>query len=477
MTRFTRLLVLVVFLMGSSCAFAQSHADKIDALMKKYTEYGQFNGSMLVAEKGEVTLKKGYGYANFEWDIPNSPDTKFRLGSITKQFTSMLIMQQVVKGTIKLEDPVVKYLPGYPLPQGEKVTVRHLLTHTSGTFNYTDRLNIRRDRNAYSLDSLIATFSGLPLEFEPGSSYKYSNSGYVLLGAILQKATGMPYERLLAENIFAPLGMKNSGYDHAEPIIKKRAAGYDNPVTFGNAAFIDMSVPFSAGALYSTVEDLSLWDRALYGEALLPKGAKDLYFTPGLGHYAFGWVVNNVPIGNTTDSVLSIWHGGGINGFNTVIMRFPREQRLIVLLNNTNNARLDEIGRAITGILYDRPYDGPRKSLADAFAREIESKGIAGALAAFPAMKALQKEYYMSEEEINRLGYQYLQQKKRKEAIEVFKLNVAEFPKSWNVYDSLGEAYLDDGQTAPAIDNYEKSVELNPRNTAGAEIVKKLKQK
>ncbi len=477
MTRFIRLLVLVVCLMGSALAFAQSHADKIDALMKKYTEYGQFNGSMLVAEKGEVILKKGYGYANFEWDIPNSPDTKFRLGSITKQFTSMLVMQQVAKGTIKLEDPVVKYLPGYPLPQGEKVTVRHLLTHTSGTFNYTDRLNIRRDRNAYSLDSLIATFSGLPLEFEPGSRYKYSNSGYVLLGAILQKATGMPYERLLAENIFAPLGMKNSGYDHAEPIIKKRAAGYDNPVAFGNAAFIDMSVPFSAGALYSTVEDLYLWDRALYGETLLPKGAKELYFTPGLGHYAFGWVVNNVPVGNSPDSTLSIWHGGGINGFNTVIMRFPREQHLIVLLNNTNNARLDEIGRAITGILYDRPYDGPRKSIADVFAGEIESKGIAGALAGIPAMKALKTEYYLSEEEINRLGYQSLQQKKRKEAIEIFKLNVAEFPKSWNVYDSLGEAYLDDGQTALAIDNYEKSVVLNPRNTAGAEIVKKLKQR
>lgn len=477
MTRHTRLLVLIVCLSAGTHAFAQSHADKIDAMMKKFTEYGQFNGSVLVAEKGDVILKKGYGYANIEWDIPNTSDTKFRLGSITKQFTSMLIMQQVEKGTIKLDDPIAKYLPQYPMPQGERVTVRHLLTHTSGTPNYTEFMNFRRDRNAYPLDSLIATFSSRPLEFEPGSRYKYSNSGYAVLGAILQKATGKPYERLLADNILTPLGMKNSGYDHPEPIIKKRAAGYEKPVNLENAAFLDMSVPFSAGAMYSTVEDLFLWDRALYGDALLSKTAKELYFTPGLGHYAFGWVVDSTQVGNSTDSVLTIMHGGGINGFNTLIVRFPAEQLLIVLLNNTGGARLDEIRKAIAGILFDRPYDLPRKSIAEALARDIEEKGVPGALAEIPALKAKKTEYYLSEEEINRLGYQYLQGKKLKEAIEVFKLNVAAFPESWNVYDSLGEAYLDDGQTALAIDNYEKSVQLNPRNTAGAEIVNRLKQK
>lgn len=476
MSRYVLLLLAGSMIAGAQAA-AQGHAGKIDALMKKYAEYDQFNGSLLVAEKGEVILKKGYGYANIEWEVPNTPDTKFRLGSITKQFTAMLIMQQVVKGTVKLEDPVVAYLPAYPLPQGEKVTVWHLLTHTSGTPNYTEFLNIRRDRKAYPLDSLIATFSGKPLEFEPGSRYKYSNSGYVLLGAILQKAAGTPYERLLADNILTPLGMKNSGYDHFEPIIKKRAAGYEKPVNLENAAFIDMSVPFSAGAMYSTVEDLYLWDRALYGDALLPDSAKALYFTPGLGRYAFGWGVQNKPIGNTPDSVLAIHHGGGINGFNTIIMRIPREQHLIVLLNNTGGARLDEISRAITGILYDSPYDSPRKSIADELAAQIAVKGVAEALAAVPAFKTRKKEYYLSEGEINNLGYRYLQVNKTKEAIEVFKLNVAEFPDSWNVYDSLGEAYLNDGQTALAIANYEKSVGLNPRNAAGEEVVRRLKQK
>ena len=477
MIRHTRLLALAVCMIAGTHVFAQSHADRIDAMMKKFTEYGQFNGSVLVAEKGAVILKAGYGYANIEWEVPNTPDTKFRLGSITKQFTSMLIMQQVEKGTVKLDDPLVKYLPHYPRPQGEKVTVRHLLTHTSGTPNYTEFMNFRRDRNAYPLDSLIATFSSRPLEFEPGSKYHYSNSGYALLGAILQKVTGKPYERLLTDNIFAPLGMKNSGYDRPGPILKKRASGYERPVNLENAAFLDMSVPFSAGALYSTVEDLYLWDRALYGDALLSKSAKELYFTPGLAHYAFGWVVENVQLGNSTDSALTIMHGGGINGFNTVIMRFPSEQHLIVLLNNTGSARLDEIGGSIAGVLFDKPYDNPRKSIAEVLALELEEKGLSGALADLPALRAKKTEYYLSEEEVNRLGYQYLQGKKLKEAIEVFKLNVEAFPGSWNVYDSLGEAYLSDGQTALAIANYEKSVQLNPRNTAGADVVKRLKQK
>ena len=465
--------LLLVLLAGFRYPPDKAHA--IDLLLQEYLQYGQFNGSVLVAEKGTVILKRGYGFANFEWEIPNTADTKFRLASITKQFTALLIMQQVERGRLGLDDPIMKYLPDYPKPQGEKVTVRHLLTHTSGVLNYTDNQSRQAARASLSLDSLIAVFSTRPLEFPSGSKFRYSNSGYVLLGAILEKVTGETYERLIQREIFQPLGMENSGYDHAGPIMKKRAAGYERRPSLRNTDFLDMSRPYAAGALYSTVEDLYLWDRALYTTRLLSEKSKTAYFTPFLNNYAFGWAVMKLPIGTSSDSALVFTHAGGINGFNTLIVRVPAEQHLIVLLNNTGAAPLREMTANVLGILYDKPYAGPRRSLADKLDEVIKEKGLDRGLATYKDLKQEKTEYYVDEAELNDLGYSLMQEGKVKEAIEVFKLNVAEFPASWNVYDSLGEAFMTDGQRDPAITNYEKSVSMNPNNTGGIEALKKLK--
>jgi CubicO group peptidase (beta-lactamase class C family) len=459
----------------SAQVHTQSRGGKIDTLLQRYFEYDQFTGSVLVAEEGKIILEKGYGFANLEWGIPNAPDTKFRLGSITKQFTSMLIMQQVGKGTIRLDAPVATYLPDYPKPQGEKVTIRHLLTHTSGIPNYTEVIDIRADRKSYTLEQLVGTFSGKPLDFEPGTLWKYSNSGYVLLGDILEKVTRTPYEKLLQSNILQPLGMKNSGYDHGEEIIPKRASGYERVGRMVNAAFIDMSVPFSAGALYSTVEDLFVWDRALYTDRLLSDSLKKTYFTPVLNNYAFGWGVQKERIGISSDSALLVYHGGGINGFNTMIARIPARQQLIVLLNNTGSAPLFDIVRSIAGILYDKPYAGPHQSIAHVLGESIRKVGSAKALEKYAEMITNTAEYSLEENEMNGLGYQLLLEGKTKEAVEVFKLNVAAFPGSWNVYDSLGEAYMNDGDKKLAIVNYERSLDLNPSNAGAADALKKLK--
>lgn len=477
MTQRIRLLICVTVTLTflTDSLFAQSKAEKIDALIQKYVGYEQFNGSVLVAETGQVILKKGYGFANFEWDISNDPTTKFRLASITKQFTAMLIMQQVEKGKIGLDDFIGKYISDYPKPAADKVTVRHLLTHTSGIFNYTEIRDTRNDRAPRTVAEIIELFSTRPLEFEPGTKMKYSNSGYVLLGSVLEKVTGRPFERLLRDSILEPLGMKNTGYDHSETILKRRAAGYERPVTLANASFLDMSLPYAAGAMYSTVEDLYLWDQALYTDKLLSPAGKKAYFEPFLNHYAFGWDVRKAPIGATTDSVTTISHQGGINGFSTIIVRLPEQRHLIVLLNNTGGARLSEMSRAITGILFDKPYDNPRQALASVLGRIIDEQGLSTGLARYPAMKEDKSKFYLSEGDLNRLGYVYLRDGKTKEAIEVFKLNVEAFPNSFNVYDSLGEGYMADGQTELAIVNYEKSVQLNPNNTGGVQALKKLK--
>src|SRR5436305_8211543 len=259
--RFT-LRVVLLFLHGAAtlavAVRAQDKASKIDQLMSLYNKYGQFNGSALVADNGQVILHKGYGLANMEWNIPNTADTKFRLGSVTKQFTATLILQLVEQGKIKLDGKLIDYLPDYRKDTGVKVTIHNLLSHTSGIPSYTSLPGFFQNvsRNPFAVNDFIKTYASGDLEFEPGTKFVYSNSGYFLLGAIIEKVAGKPYEQVLKENIFDPLGMKDSGYDHWETILSKRAIGYtQTPRGYETAPYLDMSIPYAAGSLYSTVED------------------------------------------------------------------------------------------------------------------------------------------------------------------------------------------------------------------------------
>ncbi len=293
-------LILSIVLCGLFCfpqqGYGQDKARKIDEFIQVYHDYGRFNGTVLVAEGGKVIYKKGFGPANIEWNIPNKPDTKFRIGSITKQFTSMLILQLVEQGQIDLEGKLSDYLPYYRKDTGEKVTIHHLLTHTSGIPSYTSMPNFFEEvsRDPYPVDEFVKQYCSGDLEFEPGSKFVYNNSGYFLLGAIIEKITGKKYEEVLKERILDPLGMKNTGYDHYNTIIPGRAAGYSTTFDgYDNAPYLDMSLPYSAGSLYSSVEDLYLWDQALYTEKLLSKKMKNLLFKQHVprmgGSYGYGW--------------------------------------------------------------------------------------------------------------------------------------------------------------------------------------------
>ncbi len=273
----------------------QSHAAKIQEVLTLANKYRIFNGSALVAENGKVTYKGAFGMANMEWGIPNAPDTKFRLGSITKQFTAVLVLQFVEQGKIKLDGKVSEYLPEYRKDIGDKVTVHHLLTHTSGIPSYTSQPGFFENvsRNPYKVGDFVKKHASGDLEFEPGSKFSYNNSGYFLLGAIIEKVTGKTYEQALKDNIFDPVGMKNTGYDHHNTLLQKRAAGYSKTSdSYNNAAYLDMSLPYAAGSLYSTVEDLFLWDQALYTDKLLTAQSKELMYKPFLDDYAYGWAIS-----------------------------------------------------------------------------------------------------------------------------------------------------------------------------------------
>ncbi|WP_289663377.1 serine hydrolase [Flavobacterium panacagri] len=471
-----------IFQLSALSVFAQDKAKQIEQLLGKYNEYGQFNGSALVAENGKVIFKKGFGSANMEWNIPNQPDTKFRLGSISKQFTALLIVKLAEEGKLKLDVPITTYLPDYPKENGDKITTHHLLTHTSGIPNYTDSPNFFKDkaRNPYTPEAFVKTFSSLPLEFTPGEKFNYSNSGYFLLGYIIEKITGKTYEQYLQEVIFTPLKMVNSGYDHSDVILKNRAAGYERKgKLITNAAYLDMSIPYAAGSLYSTVEDLYLWDQALYTNKLLSAKSMESLFKPyisaGRAFYGYGWFVDEVNNGDK-GKLNSVGHGGGINGFNTIISRYPSDKNLIVLLNNTGGTVLGEMNDAIRAILYNQKFEQPKRSLAFELLETFANKGTKAGIDSYNKLKN-DPTYNIKENDMNRVGYQLLQDGKKKEAIEIFKINVETFPKSGNVYDSLGEAYLADGDKKLAIANYTKSVELDPSNEGGKKALAELLKK
>jgi CubicO group peptidase (beta-lactamase class C family) len=474
------LYIAIVLLVSQQVTLAQDHATKVQEVLTLAHKYRLFNGSALVAENGKVIYKGGFGMANMEWGIPNAADTKFRLGSITKQFTSMLTLQLVEQGKLKLDGKISEYLPDYRKDIGEKVTIHHLLTHTSGIPSYTGQPGFFANvsRNPYKVADFVKQYASGNLEFEPGTKYSYNNSGYFLLGAIIERITGKTYEQALKEMIFDKVGMINTGYDHHDTLIRKRASGYSKTSTgYVNAVYLDMSIPYAAGSMYSTVEDLYLWDQALYTDKLLTAQSKELMYKPFLERYAYGWVVTNASFKLNDQPIPIITHGGGINGFTTTIVRFPREKHLIVILDNTGSSNLDRLSEKIAKILYSQPYELPKMSIAEVLEKTIKEKGIAAAVTEYRDLKAKQPAGYdFGEPELNALGYRLMQTGKLKEAVEVFKLNVEAHPQGFNTYDSLAEAYMNLNERELAITNFKKSLELNPNNANAVEMLKKLEK-
>lgn len=478
-------IAFLIFFSFQNYVFAQDKAAKIDEFVQIFHDYGLFSGSVLVAENGKVIFKKGYGMANIEWNIPNEPDTKFRIGSITKQFTSMLILQLVEQGKIDLEGKLSDYLPYYRKDTGEEVTIHQLLTHSSGIPSYTSLPNFFEEisRNPYPVKEFIQKYCSGDLEFKPGSKFNYNNSGYFILGAIIEEITGKTYEEVLKEKILDPVGIKGTGYDHHNTIIENRAIGYQKTLDgYENSPYLDMSLPYAAGSLYSTVEDLYLWDQALYTEKLLSKKMKDQMFNghiKALGQsYGYGWVIGKKKLPESKEELSTISHGGGINGFNTLIERHVDEKHLVVLFNNAPRASLAAMSDGIIRILYDKPYKDkiPKKSIADTIYNTIKKEGAEAGIKQYQELKEkYPKEYNFAPSELNTLGYHLLNRKKKtKQAIEIFKFNVKVNPKYANGYDSLAEAYMINGDKTLAIKNYAKSLEMNPRNTNAVEKLKEL---
>lgn len=314
-----------------SGVLAQDAGAKLNEYLTAITSQGRFTGSVLVARDGKVLFSRAYGQANSEWEIPNTPQTKFRLGSITKQFTAASILLLQERGKLNVQDPICKYFDKCP-DTWKEITIHHLLTHTGGLPNFTSFPDyVKTMMIPTTMDSLIARFKEKPLDFKPGEKMSYSNSGYVTLGYILEKVASESYESFVHKNIFEPLKMINTGYDHHDTILKNRATGYS--LINGkkaNSLHIDMTIPHGAGALYSTVEDLFLWNEALFSGKLLSAKSIEMMMTPDKNNYAYGLTITQ-QFGRQVVS-----HGGGINGFSTFLARFPDEKLTVVVLRNAD---------------------------------------------------------------------------------------------------------------------------------------------
>lgn len=342
---------------------------RLEEQIRGYTSQDRFNGAILVAKDGKVVLSKGYGMANFEWNVPVTPDTKFRLGSITKQFTGMAVLLLADQGKLKVDDPVCNYVQ--PCPDAWKpITVHHLLTHTSGIPNFTAFQSYTKTMRQPSPPAdTLKRFLNEPLDFQPGSKFSYSNSGYVLLGYIIEKVTGGSYAEFLRKNILAPIGMNDTGYDDPATVLPRRAAGYERAgATLRNAEYLDMTIPHAAGSLYSTTLDLMKWDEALNAHKILSAEAYKRYFTPVLNNYAYGWTVK------MEDGVEQINHGGGINGFATRIVRVPSQHLLVVALSNVLPAQPDRLAQELVKLMLGQNLPVPEKPAEIKLSKEAMEK-------------------------------------------------------------------------------------------------------
>ena len=351
---------------------------EISQIINLMDDNGQFSGAVLISVKGKIIYKDAVGYANIEDSIPNTCNTKFRIASFTKPFTVMLILKLAEEGQLKLDGKLTEYLPEFPKEKGEDITIHQLLTHTAGiTGEWRIPNLIDIEKEYYSRERFFNCIVEQEIIFKPGKGREYSNFGYALLGMIIEKASGMSYNELLQEKICKPAGMKNTLEDITAQYIDKRALGYNYNYFTGLelASFIDMSFAFGAGHLLSTVNDLYLFDKALYSNKLLNEKSKELFFNK------YGWHYQKCPYGKGSKKIRSNSLDGSVNGFGSHTQRIEKDTVFIVALRNTKEYKKqivikwpDYMMSRILAVMYDEEYDLPKKSGAfEVFITLLES--------------------------------------------------------------------------------------------------------
>jgi len=384
---------------------AKDIVQDIDQVVKTLYENEQFAGVVLVFVKGEVIYKNAVGYANIEDSILNTVDTKFRIASFTKPFTAMLILQLMEDGIIELDGKLTDYLPEYSVQGGENITIHQLLTHTAGITGHPripDLIDIEQQH--YTRNELLDLINNYDLVYEPGEGREYSNFGFALLGLVIEKVTDKSYDEIMNEKICQPAGMTNTLSDITELPVEKRAIGYTHYYFTGmrEASFLDMSFCLGAGQLLSTVEDLYLFDKALYTDKLLSDESKEFFFNES------GWFSTRYPYGKGFKRILCNNLEGSMNGFQSHTQRVEKDSVLIVALRNVKEEVYENqivikwpssIASPILSILYDEDYELVKKSGAFSVFRTLIESGQTKAENKLMEIRNQQDKYYIDRNE------------------------------------------------------------------------------
>ncbi|MET7257083.1 serine hydrolase domain-containing protein [Dyadobacter fermentans] len=484
---------------------AQDVNRKLDLFFTRLAGNQKFSGNILVADKGKVVYEESFGYADFPTRTPNTKRISFPIASISKTFTATGILQLAEQGKLKVSDPVKKYLPGFPYPQ---ITIQHLLSHCSGLPPYNAYLNPIKEKEPdkifTNVDVLPAMAAGkISLIYEPGERGNYDNVNYIILALLIERLSGMTYADYIQRKILDPAGMKHTtflplsqqfntdtlshfSYPHLYLHLYDETPAKCNTIPYVQSYWKTFAL-WGFGDYVSTVGDLLKYDEALYSDQLLKPETLHEAFEPvtltnGKLHpdlFGLGWEIEK-------DTILgkTIYHSGAAVGLSCVIMRnITRHQTVIVFDNTHTNAHA--IGTKVLGILNGQSVEPPKTSIARVYGQAISKHGVNAAKTLFDKLRKDTLNYYLDEEELNQLGYDFLgkdnpyhlpESHRYQEALETFKLNAEMFPSSWNTYDSLGEALLTVGRTDEAAAMYRKSLKLNPNNESGIKALEAIEK-
>ena len=444
---------------------AQNKADQISNIMSTYHKYNMFDGAVLVAENGKIIFKDAYGLANREWNIPNTPETKFMIGSVSKPITATLILILVQKGLIDLDKSLDEYLIEFKEKPAAKVTVKQLLSHSSGMPNYDIIKDFfpKMSRQFFTREDYVKLYQDAPLAFTPGTKYLYSSWAYFTLGYIIEKVTGKSYAQAMEEEIFDKLGMKNSGSYYHTQIVPKRASGYDYGLgNFLSADFRDQSNTMGTGDLYSTVEDLFKFHMALANHSLLNMELTKEMFTPGIkpARYGFGWYNQNFRY-TATDSVSANYHLGSTDGFISFMIRIPETNSMAVILCNSYPTDYFGIIKDLLKVLYNKPVilKEPIHKKMESLIGQFDAEK---AVAEYKIMKMDTAHFYADWLQLYYLGENLVSFKRYDDARIIVENNVQEFPDKYLNTLSMANIYLNLNKREEAIKFYKKTLELNP---------------
>ena len=454
-------------------ACAPSTESQIDEMVKPYIDEDMFSGVVLYAEQRQVVYQKAFGFSHLETSTKNSIDTKFNIGSLNKDFTDVLILQLAADSLIKLDDQIGKYVKDLKDNISKQVTIRHLLRHESGLGDYAMHPAFQEDPNKYNtLENLIELVKSESLQFVPGSDHFYSNSGYIILGKIIENVTGLAFADVIQKRIFNPLGMKNTHYSNLDSVTRK-ATGYIKSATGKtlNARFFEHSAT-PAGGCYSTMGDLyKFYDALAYTDSLLTDPYKKLLYAHANPNINVSWaaIANDPSFYNAK--------AGGVEGFNSMVIEWLAKGKLAIVLANYDPPVAEQVGMGIFAIMRDITPIKPQLPAKQYVFQILKEYGYDFVSAKYDSLMDIQNYQYDDPGLLNQAGYDLLRENLNVEAVQVFKLNVKRFPKDANAYDSLGEAYMIIGENDLAVENYTKSLELDPGNKNAIDMIAKLMEK